>query len=44
MRSFKSFKLVYSETFSSLGEAMRREIQLKKLSHAQKEDLINGIN
>lgn len=40
MRSFKSFELVYSETCSSRSEALGREIELKKLSHAKKELLI----
>lgn len=43
MRSFKSFELVYRETHSTLSKALRREIELKKLSHKQKEMLINGI-
>ena len=43
MRYFKSFKLVYRETHPTLSKAMRREIGLKKLSHKQKEMLINGI-
>lgn len=43
MRIFKSFELVYSETYSTLSKALRREIELKKLSHKQKEMLINGI-
>lgn len=41
MRSFASFELVYSETFTSKSEALRREIQIKKLSHKEKERLIN---
>ena len=40
MRSFKSFKLVYSETHSSRSKALKREIELKKLSRAGKELLI----
>lgn len=43
MRSFKSFELVYSEAHSTVSKALRREIELKKLSHKQKEMLINGI-
>jgi putative endonuclease len=42
MRSFKSFELVYSEKFSSLSQALKREIQIKKLSHRQKEELIKS--
>ncbi|MBI2614050.1 MAG: GIY-YIG nuclease family protein [Candidatus Levybacteria bacterium] len=43
MRSFKSFKLVYSETHPALSQALKREAELKKLSHTQKETLINAI-
>lgn len=42
IRYFPSFKLVYSETYLTRGEAMRRELQLKKLSRAKKEALISG--
>jgi putative endonuclease len=34
-------KVVHVEQFESRAEAMRREKALKKLSHKQKEDLIN---
>lgn len=34
-------KLVYSEKYKSLTEALRREIQIKKLTKAKKEALIN---
>ena len=44
MRSFKSFELVYTETYPTLSEALKREIELKKLSHAKKEKLVSGIN
>lgn len=44
MRSFKSFKLVYSETHPTLSLALKREIELKKLSHAKKEILIKHIH
>ena len=43
MRSFRSFELVYSEIYSTLSQALKREIELKKLSHKQKETLINAI-
>ena len=33
-------KLVYVETFDSRGEAMRRERQIKTLSHNKKQQLI----
>ena len=44
MRSFESFELVYKETLPTLSRALKREIELKKLSHRQKEALITGIN
>ena len=34
-------KLVYFEEFSDKKEALKREIELKKYSHSQKEELIN---
>ncbi len=37
-----SFKIVYTEEFSSRKDAMKREIQLKKWSRAKKEALIVG--
>ena len=37
----KPIKIVYREKFNSLSEAMKREIQIKKLSRRNKEDLIN---
>lgn len=43
IRYFTSATLVYSETYSSRTEAMRREYQLKKLTKAQKEALILAI-
>ncbi len=42
VRSFPSFKLVYSETYDSRKEAMRREYQLKNWTKEKKETLING--
>lgn len=42
MRSFESFELVYSETYSTRSEAMKREIQLKQWTKARKEKLILG--
>jgi putative endonuclease len=42
MRSFASFELAYAETFETRSEALKREIQLKQLSHSQKELLIRG--
>ena len=40
LRSFKSFELVYQETYPTLSQALKREIEIKKLSHRQKEALI----
>ena len=40
LRAFDSFKLVYTETFSTKSEAMTREAQIKKLTKSQKEKLI----
>lgn len=34
-------ELVYTETFNDKGDAMRREIEIKKLSRTQKLSLIN---
>jgi putative endonuclease len=43
MRYFKSFELVYSEECKTRSEALKREIQLKKLTRPQKEALIKGL-
>lgn len=43
MRSFKSFELVYTESLPTLSLALKREIELKKLSHSQKDALIHAI-
>jgi len=40
MRRFKSFKLAYKEIYSTLSRALKREIEIKKLTHKQKEALI----
>jgi len=42
VRSFPSFKLVYSETFKTRSEALKREYELKQLTKTQKEYLIVG--
>ena len=42
IRYFSSFELVYNEEYSTRSKAMRREAQLKKLSRAKKEALIQG--
>ena len=44
VRSFQSFKLVYSEQFDTRSKAMKREYELKQLTKAQKEALIVDIN
>lgn len=36
--------LVYSERFESIGDALRRERQLKRLSKARKEILVAGLS
>lgn len=43
IRYFYSFKLVYSEKYKTRKEAVKREIQLKKLTKAKKENLIAGV-
>jgi putative endonuclease len=40
VRSFASFELVYSESFKTRSEALKREYQLKQLTKIQKENLI----
>ncbi len=40
-RSRRPVALVYAEPFETRREAMSREAALKRLSHAQKETLIN---
>jgi putative endonuclease len=44
VRSFQSFKLVYSEQFDTRSKAMKREYELKQLTKVQKEALIVDIN
>jgi len=40
MRKFASFELVYSEKFKSRGEAMTREVEIKKWPKSKKEKLV----
>ncbi|MDP2946732.1 MAG: GIY-YIG nuclease family protein [Nanoarchaeota archaeon] len=40
IRYFASFKLVYTEEYSTRKEAMQREAQLKKWSRKKKDSLI----
>lgn len=35
-------KLVYSEEFSSIGEALKREIKIKRMTRAQKIEMISS--
>ena len=42
VRYFDSVKLVYSETYKTRKEAMQREIQLKKWTRSEKEELIKS--
>lgn len=39
-RLFESFELVYLERYETRKEAMQREAQIKKMSHAEKEALV----
>lgn len=41
-RMHKPKKVVYIETFASRAEAMRREKDIKKLNHQQKQKLVNA--
>ena len=43
MRSFKSFILVYTEEVATRSIALKREAEIKRLTKAQKEILINNI-
>jgi len=43
IRYFLSFELVYSEKYQTRSEAMKREIELKKLTRAKKEELIASL-
>lgn len=40
-RANKPLKIVYKKIFETKSEAMKEEARLKKLSHAQKMELIN---
>ena len=42
VRYFESFELVYSQAYESRGDAIRREIELKKWPREKKEKLIKG--
>jgi putative endonuclease len=40
-RSKRPVELVYKESFDSKSEAMKREFEIKKMSHEEKSRLIN---
>ncbi|MGN0014618.1 MAG: GIY-YIG nuclease family protein [Candidatus Gastranaerophilaceae bacterium] len=42
-RSHKPVKIVWQKDFSTKSEAMKIEKKIKKLSHEQKENLINNV-
>ncbi len=39
-RSKRPVKIIYTEEFETLGDARRREIEVKRLSKIRKEDLV----
>ena len=43
-KSHRPEKVAYIEQFKTRGEAMKREREIKKLSHQQKLDLVNEQN
>lgn len=43
-KAHKPQRLAYTELHESRGQAMKREHEIKKLSHQQKQDLINLQN
>ena len=43
-KTHKPERLAYSEQFDSRSTAMKREREIKKLSHQQKQDLANTQN
>ncbi len=42
LRAFDNFSLVYQEKFTTRSEALKRELQIKKLTKTQKEELIKA--
>lgn len=42
MRMFDGFQLVYSEKQPTVGDALKREYELKQLTRAEKEKLISN--
>lgn len=43
-RSHRPCKLVYYEEISDMSEALKREIAIKKLTKAKKEELVRKFN
>lgn len=43
-RSRRPIRIIYSETFTTKSEALKREIEIKKMTRAQKEVLIKRKN
>jgi putative endonuclease len=43
-KAHKPQRLAYTELHESRGQAMRREREIKRLTHQQKQDLINLQN
>ena len=43
MKAFDSFKLVHSEEYQTRSEALKREVEIKKLTKDKKKSLINNI-
>jgi len=43
-RGKKSIELKYYESFLSIRDAMRRELEIKSFSKQKKRELVNGIN
>ena len=43
-RARRPVKLVYYEKFETKGDALRREIEFKKISRAEKEKMIEKFN
>jgi len=44
IKSFLGSKLVYYETYPNRRDAMRREYELKKLTHDEKERMLKGFD
>jgi len=43
VRSHGGGKIVYSEKFRTIGDAMRREIEIKKWPRSKKIDVVKGL-